>query len=225
MKKFKYYFLRSLPIILIVLIIATFAMIADMQEKVDDMYEYNEDEEVNTVDTNKDNGTVTDTVEKEVTNEVTNEVFNETKIEVVSNVTVIEKSPDTMSNEDREQIIQETYKDGITKFVCAGYNIPSSLDALELSKKHEFIYSICGISPNDIPQSEQQLWKDIDEISKIATQNNDKKLVAIGEIGLDYYWNKENKELQTELDSFRPVLFHDMRIGTITLYSKGGIDE
>ena len=36
---------------------------------------------------------------------------------------------------------------------------------------------------------------------------------------------KENKELQTELDSFRPVLFHDMRIGTITLYSKGGIDE
>lgn len=36
---------------------------------------------------------------------------------------------------------------------------------------------------------------------------------------------KENKELQKELDSFRPVLFHDMRIGTITLYSKGGIDE
>lgn len=36
---------------------------------------------------------------------------------------------------------------------------------------------------------------------------------------------KENKKLQTELDSFRPVLFHDMRIGTITLYSKGGIDE
>lgn len=36
---------------------------------------------------------------------------------------------------------------------------------------------------------------------------------------------KENKQLQTELDSFRPVLFHDMRIGTITLYTKGGIDE
>ena len=89
MKKFKYYFLRSLPIILIVLIIATFVMIADMQEKVDEMYEYNEDEEVNTVVINKDNGTVTDTVE----NEVTNEVLNEIKNEVVSNVTVIEKSP------------------------------------------------------------------------------------------------------------------------------------
>ena len=105
---------------------------------------------------------------------------------------------DEKFNEDREQIIEETYKEGITKFVCAGYNIPSSLHSLELSKKYEFIYSICGISPNDIPQTEQELWKDIEEISKIIKQNNDKKLVAIGEIGLDYYWNKENKELQKQ---------------------------
>lgn len=105
---------------------------------------------------------------------------------------------DEKFNEDREQLIQDTYKDGITKFVCAGYNIKSSLDSLEISKKYDFIYSICGISPNDIPQSEQELWKNIDEISQIAKQNNDKKLVAIGEIGLDYYWNKENKELQKQ---------------------------
>lgn len=105
---------------------------------------------------------------------------------------------DEKFNEDREKLIQDTYNDGITKFVCAGYNIKSSLDAIELSKKYEFIYSICGISPNDIPQFEQELWKDIDEISKIAEQNNNKKLVAIGEIGLDYYWNKDNKELQRQ---------------------------
>lgn len=105
---------------------------------------------------------------------------------------------DEKFNNDREQLIIETYNDGITKLVCAGYNIKSSLQALEISKKYEFIYSICGISPNDIPQSEQQLWKDIDEILKIAVQNNDKKLVAIGEIGLDYYWNKENKDLQKQ---------------------------
>lgn len=117
MKKFKYYFLRSLPIILIVLIIATFAMVADMQEKVDEMYEYNEDEEVNTVVTNKDNGTVTDTVE----NEVTNEVLNETKNEVVSNVTVIEKSPDTMSNEDREQVVTTDNKQKAVDLVKAKY--------------------------------------------------------------------------------------------------------
>ena len=105
---------------------------------------------------------------------------------------------DEKFNEDREQIIKETYEAGITKFVCAGYNIESSLFSLEISKKYEFIYSICGISPNDIPQSEQQLWKDIAEISKIVKENKSKKLVAIVEIGLDYYWNKENKELQKQ---------------------------
>lgn len=105
---------------------------------------------------------------------------------------------DEKFNEDREQIIKDTYESGITKFVCVGYNIPSSLFSLELSEKYEYIYSICGISPNDIPQSEQELWKDIDEISKIVKENKTKKIVAIGEIGLDYYWNKENKELQKE---------------------------
>ena len=105
---------------------------------------------------------------------------------------------DEKFNEDREKIIKETYEAGVTKFVCAGYNINSSLCSLEMSKKYEFIYSICGISPNDIPQSEQQLWKDIAEISKIVKDNKSKKLVAIGEIGLDYYWNKDNKELQKQ---------------------------
>ena len=105
---------------------------------------------------------------------------------------------DEKFNEDREQLIQDTYNDGITKVVCAGYNIQSSLQAVDLSEKYEFIYSICGISPNDIPQSEQELWKNIDKISEIVTQNKSKRIVAIGEIGLDYYWNTENKELQKQ---------------------------
>ena len=105
---------------------------------------------------------------------------------------------DEKFNEDREQIILDTYNAGITKFICAGYDIPSSIKSLELSRRYEFIYSICGISPNDIPQVEAELWKSIDEITQIVTQNSNKKLVAIGEIGLDYYWNKENKELQKQ---------------------------
>lgn len=105
---------------------------------------------------------------------------------------------DKKFDEDREEIIKDTYESGVTKFVCAGYNIESSLFSLELSEKYDFIYSICGISPNDIPQSEEELWKDIAKITKIVKENKSKKLVAIGEIGLDYYWNKENKELQKE---------------------------
>ena len=143
---------------------------------------------------------------------------------------------DEKFNEDREQIIKETYEAGVTKFVCAGYNIDSSLFSLEMSKKYEFIYSICGISPNDIPQSEQQLWKDINEITEIVKKNNSKKLVAIGEIGLDYYWSKENKDLQkqafikqielaNELDL--PIVIHsrDASVDTIDILEKHKVNR
>ena len=143
---------------------------------------------------------------------------------------------DEKFDEDREQIIKETYEADVTKFVCAGYNIQSSLFSLNMSEKYEFIYSICGISPNDIPQSEQQLWKDINEITEIVKKNNSKKLVAIGEIGLDYYWSKENKDLQkqafikqielaNELDL--PIVIHsrDASVDTIDILKKHKVNR
>ena len=104
---------------------------------------------------------------------------------------------DEKFNEDREQIIKETYEDGITKIVCAGYDVPSSKFSLELSNKYIYIYSIVGISPNDVPESEEEINSKIDEIRKLLI--GAQKVVAIGEIGLDYYWNKENKHIQKEM--------------------------
>ncbi len=96
---------------------------------------------------------------------------------------------------DREELIKKIKEEGITKLVSIGYDIQSTKIAIELSKKYDFIYATAGISPNDIPQSEEELWKMLSEIEDLA-QN--KKIVAIGEIGLDYYWNTENKKLQKQ---------------------------
>ena len=101
---------------------------------------------------------------------------------------------DEKFNDDREEIIEKIHKSEIEKFVSVGYNIESSKKAIELSKKYQFIYSTCGISPNDIPQTEEELWKKLEKITSLVKKSN--KVVAIGEIGLDYYWNKENKDLQ-----------------------------
>ena len=101
---------------------------------------------------------------------------------------------DEKFDEDREELIEKIHNDEIDKFVSAGYSLESSKKSIELSKKYDFIYSTCGVSPNDIPQTEEELWKELDEIKKLAKEN--KKVVAIGEIGLDYHWNTENKELQ-----------------------------
>ena len=96
---------------------------------------------------------------------------------------------------DRYEIIEAIYKDGVTKFVSAGYNVKSSEMAMDLTDKYPYVYTICGISPNDIPGNVHNLLEEINKIENLLKLGN-KKVVAVGEIGLDYYWNKENKDLQ-----------------------------
>ncbi len=103
---------------------------------------------------------------------------------------------DDKFEQDREQIIKSIYDEGITKLINAGYDIKSSKEAIELAKKYDFIFATCGISPNDVPTSLEKVEDELKELEKLL-QN--KKIVAIGEIGLDYYWNKDNKQIQEEM--------------------------
>lgn len=105
---------------------------------------------------------------------------------------------DEKFDNDRKEIIEQTLKNGVSNFIVAGYNIESSKKALNIVKEYKELYSIVGISPNDIEDIKE--YKDIDtnilEIEKLIKADDNGKIVAVGEIGLDYYWNKENKELQ-----------------------------
>lgn len=124
---------------------------------------------------------------------------------------------DEKFNDDRDEIIGKIYESGVTKLICAGYNVESSKKALEIANNYDFIYTTAGISPNDIPgtvQDEDLENKSVQEIEELFTESlkdvdnqlleiekiaQNKKVVAIGEIGLDYYWNKNNKELQKQV--------------------------
>lgn len=99
--------------------------------------------------------------------------------------------------QDRAEVLHEIYESGVTKLINAGYSLESSKLALEIAKQYDWIYTISGISPNDIPDNENELEKQINELKEfIISEKGSKKIVAIGEIGLDYYWNKENSGLQ-----------------------------
>ena len=100
---------------------------------------------------------------------------------------------DEKFDEDRDEIIKELKNEEIAKVICTGYNIESSKFAIELAEKYDNIYSTVGISPNDVPQNMEELWIMLAEIERLCTN---KKVVAIGEIGLDYYWVQDNKEIQ-----------------------------
>ena len=98
--------------------------------------------------------------------------------------------------DDREQVLKEIYESGVTKLISSGYDIPSSKMAIDISSKHKnFVYPVCGISPNDIANNELDIVKQVEEIKNLAINYD---VLAIGEIGLDYYWNKENKELEKQ---------------------------
>ena len=100
---------------------------------------------------------------------------------------------------DRKEVIENIQNED-TGFISAGYNLESSKKAIELSKKYSFIYATCGISPNDIPQTEDELWKNLKKIEELAKEN--KKVLAIGEIGLDYYWEKDKEMKKIQKKAF-----------------------
>lgn len=100
---------------------------------------------------------------------------------------------DEKFDDDRDTIIKEAYNSGITTIINAGYSLESSKKAIEIANQYKFMYATVGVSPNDIEDLKGNYIEDIEELAKSH------KVVAIGEIGLDYYWNKENKEKQKEI--------------------------
>ena len=101
---------------------------------------------------------------------------------------------DERFEEDREAILNKLYdEEQITRITCVGYNIEKSKLAVKLAEEKDFLFATVGISPNDIEDFSEENLKEIESLAK------HEKVVAIGEIGLDYYWNKENKEAQRKL--------------------------
>ncbi len=137
---------------------------------------------------------------------------------------------DEKFEEDRDEIIDLIYQNGITRTVCVGYNLIKSKEALKIAEKKDFIFASAGISPNDIDDFEKRKLEEIEILAK------NKKVVAIGEIGLDYYWNKENKNDQKELfikqieianRLEKPIIIHtrDASIDTIEILKEHPVNK
>ena len=77
--------------------------------------------------------------------------------------------------------------------VSIGFDLESSQKSVELAKKYNFIHAVVGVHPVDISKYNDEVEK---EIEKLAL--NEEKVVAIGEIGLDYHWMADPKDVQAE---------------------------
>lgn len=88
--------------------------------------------------------------------------------------------------ENLDFYIQDALNKGVKKFLCVGYDLESSKIAIEIANKYNEVYASIGIIPTEYKQYNDD---SINNLRKLMDKSN--KIVAIGEIGLDYYWEKE----------------------------------
>ncbi len=132
---------------------------------------------------------------------------------------------DKAFNDDRENMLGSLKESGICGVINCGADLLSSEKSVALSEKYDYIYCACGVHPEEVDGLPENY---IDILRNMAQT---KKCVAIGEIGLDYYWRQDNKELQKkvfeeqiilakELDL--PIIVHDREAheDTLTILKK-----
>jgi len=119
---------------------------------------------------------------------------------------------DKAFDEDRDELVSALKDNGVELVMAPGCDIKSSRYFVALSEKHDFVYSSVGIHPEELSDDTEENLREIAELA-----NND-KCCAIGEIGLDYYWDDTHKEQQKKLfirqieialELGKPIIVHD----------------
>ena len=99
--------------------------------------------------------------------------------------------------EDQDALIKSMPEKGIGRIINVGSSIESTKATLELAKKYDYVYAAVGVHPSDIDGLNE------DTFAWLKEQTAWEKTVAIGEIGLDYYWDKEPEVQERQREWFR----------------------
>lgn len=87
-----------------------------------------------------------------------------------------------------EEVIKDSNKNGVKALVVVGYDLASSLKAIEIASNHDGVFACIGFHPENLE------GVDDSKLEKIKRLSSNKKVIAIGEIGLDYHWYKDEKD-------------------------------
>ena len=98
---------------------------------------------------------------------------------------------------DREELLSSMQENGIGRIVNACASLESLKDTESLMEKYPFVYGAFGIHPDDADKMTEETLEEIRKLCKLS------KAVAVGEIGLDYYWHKEEHEHEIQKKMFR----------------------
>ena len=114
--------------------------------------------------------------------------------------------------EDRDEVLRAAYESGVSLIVDPGDTLERSKNTVALANQYDFVYAAVGVHPE-----EYETWAE-DTVDRLRELAKEPKVVAIGEIGLDYYWDKNHTELQKQmfrtqielaLELDLPIIVHD----------------
>ena len=113
---------------------------------------------------------------------------------------------------DRDEVLRSVYENGVSLIVDPGDTLERSKNTVALANQYDFIYAAVGVHPE-----EYETWTE-DTVNHLRVLAKEPKVVAIGEIGLDYYWDKKHTDLQKQmfraqielaLEVDLPIIVHD----------------
>lgn len=123
---------------------------------------------------------------------------------------------------DRKEVLERAFEAGVTRILNPGIDLPSSRAAVKLAESHPAVFAAVGVHPN-----EAKTWSpnSFDELRELMSHP---KVVAVGEIGLDYYRDYAPRELQQQVLGLQlslaaerglPVIIHNRLAGVDLLAS------
>ena len=116
---------------------------------------------------------------------------------------------DSRFDEDRDELLSSLCSKGVTNIINCGCDYKSCLTTLELAEKYDFVYAALGVHAHE---AEEATEEDFERIKELYSH---KKVVAVGEIGLDYHYEFSPRERQTEVFERQIVLAKELDLPII----------
>ena len=99
---------------------------------------------------------------------------------------------DEAFDEDRDALLTELPENGIARVVNVGASLASCGRTIEIMNRYDYIYGAIGVHPSETAELNDEVFEWLRQQCQLE------KCVAVGEIGLDYYWDEPDRELQKE---------------------------
>lgn len=116
---------------------------------------------------------------------------------------------DEKFSEDREELLSKLHENGVCGVIDCGCDKASSLEAIRLSEKFNFVFAAIGIHPHEAADAKES---DLEELKALYSKE---KVVALGEIGLDYHYDFSPREVQIDFFEKQIILANELNLPII----------